>query len=102
MIFWIGNVIYITFFFQTPLSLSSFETPHQPKEFKFPKRAFGKDKIRFRQFQPQWFEKYRWLHYSEEDDKAYCHPCAVAYEKKNDNNWNCRTNVHIIWIYKLE
>ncbi|CAG2184616.1 unnamed protein product [Mytilus edulis] len=32
---------------KTPLSLSSFETPHQPKEFKFRKRAFGKDKIRF-------------------------------------------------------
>ena len=30
---------------------------HQPKNFNFPKREFGKTKVIVRSFQPSWFEK---------------------------------------------
>ena len=54
------------------------ETPTQPKDFKFPKRAFGVSKPVFRSFQPSWFTKWDWLHYDESKDVAYCFTCVRA------------------------
>ena len=54
------------------------ERPNQPMHFKFPKRPFGKTKVVNRSFQNQWFEKWRWLHYDESRDLAFCHTCVVA------------------------
>ena len=54
------------------------ERPNQPMKFNFPKRQFGKTKIVNRSFQSQWFQKWRWLHYDESRDLAYCHICVVA------------------------
>ena len=54
------------------------ETPNQPKDFKFPKRAFGVSKPVFRSFQPSWFTKWDWLHYDESKDVAYCFTCVCA------------------------
>ena len=50
------------------------ERPNQPMKFNFLKRQFGKTKIVNRSFQ------WRWLHYDESRDLAYCncHICVVA------------------------
>jgi len=42
--------------------------PHQPRDFKFPKREFGKKSIVKRSFQAEWFLKWPWLNYCENDD----------------------------------
>lgn len=52
--------------------------PHQPLNFPFPKREFGKTTIVRRSFQPSWFSKWPWLHYLEERDAVLCHTCARA------------------------
>lgn len=57
------------------------EQPNQPKNFKFPKRQFGKRSIEYRSFQPAWFQKFKWIHYDESEDKAYCHLCQIAPRK---------------------
>ena len=56
------------------------DAPHQPLSFK-PKRYFGKKVIVKRSFQPQWFSRWPWLHYSEESDTAYCFNCVKAYSE---------------------
>ena len=53
------------------------ERPNQPMHFKFPKRQFGKPKVVNRLFQYQWFEKWRWIHYDESRDLAFCHTCIM-------------------------
>ena len=57
------------------------DKPHQPKLFRFPQREFGKTRVTKRSFQPQWFDKWRWLHYIEEKDLAFCHTCLLAHKK---------------------
>ena len=54
------------------------EKAHQPREFSFPKREFGKTKVLKRSFQPSWFDKWPWLHYIESDDSVLCYTCAKA------------------------
>ena len=48
--------------------------PHQPAlGFKFPKRSFGVKKVEQRNFKPQWFAKWPFLHYDEAKDVVFCH-----------------------------
>ena len=54
------------------------ENPHQPSDFNFPKREFGKSTIVKRSFQASWFKQHNWLHYDEERDIAFCHTCMKA------------------------
>ena len=54
------------------------EQPHQPKKFKFPRRSFAQKVMKSRSFQAQWFDHFKWLHYDEEMDAAFCHVCAKA------------------------
>ena len=50
--------------------------PHQPLvNFKFPYREFGKQKLVKHAFQHSWFAKWKWLHYEEDMDKAFCYNC---------------------------
>ena len=51
--------------------------PNQPKNFKFPSRVFGNQKLN-RSFQPSWFESYKWLHYDVASDSAFCFTCIKA------------------------
>jgi len=51
------------------------EKPNQPLDFAFPKRQFGKTKVVNRSFQAQ---KFRWLHYDQSRDLAFCHTCVSA------------------------
>ena len=56
--------------------------PHQPLvNFKFPYREFGKQKLEKRAFQHSWFAKWKWLHYEEDMDKAFCYNCIQAYKE---------------------
>ena len=56
--------------------------PHQPLvNFKFPYREFGKQKLVKRAFQHSWFAKWKWLHYEEDMDKAFCYNCIQAYKE---------------------
>ena len=56
--------------------------PHQPlTNVKFPYREFGKQKILKRAFQHSWFSKWKWLHYEEDTDKAFCYNCIKAYKE---------------------
>ena len=57
-------------------------TPHQPKNFKFPKRSFGKKKTVQRSFQPTWFSQWSFLHYDEAKDVVLCHTCLRGFESK--------------------
>ena len=61
-----------------------------PANFKFPKRHFGKKKLVSRSFQPQWFQKLKWLHYDEARDLAFCSTAVRTGKMKNDrgfHNW---------------
>ncbi len=56
--------------------------PHQPRSFNFPKREFGKKTVVKRSFNPSWFERYKWLHYDEAQDAAFCHVCRCAADQR--------------------
>ena len=56
--------------------------PHQPSNFKFPKRSFGVKKVEYRCFQPKWFVKWPFLHYVEAKDVVFCHTCMEALKLK--------------------
>jgi hypothetical protein len=34
-------------------------------------------------FQPQWFERWSWLHYDEDKDLAFCFTCVVAFQNNH-------------------
>ena len=55
--------------------------PHQPRSLNFPSRQFGKTKVVSHSFQSKWFDKYKWLHYDEAQDAAYCYTCRTAEEQ---------------------
>ena len=58
------------------------DQPNQPSNLKFPKREFGcKMKVK-RSFQTTWFKRWRWLHYDESNDVAFCYWCIKAYKEK--------------------
>ncbi|KAJ8040279.1 Zinc finger MYM-type protein 1 [Holothuria leucospilota] len=53
--------------------------PHQPSEFSFPARTYGKQT---RAFQTHWFRSFPWLHYLETNDSVLCHTCITADRQK--------------------
>ncbi len=62
---------------------------NQPHDFSFPKRQFGKSKIVYRAFQSQWFNKWKWLHYHEANDAAFCYLCMSAVKKHKMPSSGC-------------
>ena len=60
------------------------EHAHQPVNFKFPKRPFGKKNVVYRSFQGNWFQtcNWKWLHYNESNDTAFCHMCMKTRDKR--------------------
>ena len=52
--------------------------PNQPSGFHFPMREFGIKTVVKRAFNPKWFTKWPWLHYSSSDDRVYCFTCISA------------------------
>lgn len=61
---------------QSSISLDNLpEKPHQPKSLCFPTKDQGKQK---RQFNPKWFDQFRFLHYQEGNDTVICHTCTLA------------------------
>ena len=57
------------------------DKPHQPRNFKFPKRSFGQKNPAKRSFQSNWFSNWPWLHYDEGLDLAFCFTCSKAEEQ---------------------
>ena len=54
------------------------QRPNQPGEnFFFPTKTFGNKQ---RPFCASWLKRFKWLHYDEENDKAYCFVCIKAIE----------------------
>lgn len=47
--------------------------PHQPTNYKFPKRKIGQW---HRSFQPKRFNDFPWLHYNEQNDSVICFTCS--------------------------
>ena len=83
-------------YFQAKLPTPSVaEKPHQPLSFKFPKREFGKKSVVKRSFQPQWFARWKWLHYDEERDLAFCFTCVKAYK---ENKLHSSANLETAYI----
>lgn len=58
------------------------DEPHQPRDFPYPKRQFGKTKVVSRPFQSAWFGSFPWLHYDEGTDSAFCFTCSTAVRQK--------------------
>ena len=56
------------------------DKPHQPSNFHFPQREFGKTSVVKRSFQHNWFQRWPWLHYDEEQDLAFCFTSIVTYK----------------------
>ncbi len=56
--------------------------PHQPLNFRFPKRRCGVKKVMERSFQPSWFEKWPFLHYDESKNVVLCHTCMQGFKMK--------------------
>ena len=54
------------------------DKPHQPRNFAFPCRTFGKKNPVKRSFRSDWYTKWRWLHYDEASDVAFCFYCRKA------------------------
>jgi len=64
------------------------DSPNHPSTlFKFPDHEFGKKHIVKRSRQSSWFPKWKWLHYNEDDDVAFCHLCVTALVT-NKIKWN--------------
>ena len=62
---------------------------HQPRKFQFPQHEFGKTSIVKRSFQQQWFDRWPWLHYDEDQDLAFCFSCIVAYQNNQLQSAHC-------------
>ena len=62
---------------------------HQPCSCKFPQRDFGKTSVVRRSFQRQWFDRWSWLHYSEDKDLAFYFTCIVAYTNDHLESDRC-------------
>ena len=62
------------------------DKPHKPKLFQFPQREFRNTHVTKRSFQPQWFEKWTWIHYSEGEALAFCFLCIVVYQNEHLNS----------------
>ena len=56
------------------------EKPNQPQGFSVPKRTYGHKKVTNRAFQQKWFQRWRWLHYDNVGDKAFCFLCVKAFK----------------------
>ena len=54
------------------------DEPNQPRHFNFPEYRFGASKIVIRSFQGHWFNKWKWIHYNEAQDLAFCHVYVTA------------------------
>lgn len=54
---------------------------NQPHNFVFPSRQIGNDTF-YRSFKAEWFQRWPWIHYSEEKDAAFCYFCLNAEKRQ--------------------
>ena len=65
------------------------DTAHQPLNFSFPQREFGKSSVVKCSFQAQWFQWWPWLHYDVNRDQAFCFSCVMAYKNNYLHSTSC-------------
>ena len=58
-----------------------YSVPHQPTNITFPKRSFGKKVVALCTFQASWFSTWKWIHYDETNDKAFCFYCVKGFKE---------------------
>ena len=51
-------------------------SPNQSVNSKYPKRGY---KDSNQSFQPQWYKRWKWLHYNEQKDSVTCYVCWDAH-----------------------
>jgi len=68
------------------------EKPNQPRLLKFPQRKFCQKTPVKRSFQPQWFDRWPWIHYDESSDAAFCFLCVKTYSQPENYIHFCRVN----------
>ena len=51
-------------------------SPNQPVNFRYPKREYRDSN---RSFRPQWYKRWKWLHYNEQKDIVTCYVCWHAH-----------------------
>jgi len=79
-------------------SFSVLDKPHQPRSFTYLNRTFGKKICVKRSFRSSWYDNWKWLHYNETLDAAFCFYCHKA-----DNEGKLRSNTkEPSFILKLE
>ena len=73
-------------FFSVRLSTPSLEeVPNQSRSLKFPQHEFSQKTTVKQSFQPQWFDRWLWIHYDKSSNAAFCFLCVTAYcQKKLD------------------
>ena len=66
--------------FAGSLTLESIPSgPNNPSLlFKIPHSEFGNKTIVKHSCQSSWFSKWKWLHYDEDSDAVFCHPCVIV------------------------
>jgi len=64
------------------------DKPNQPRLKSYPKRSFGVKNISHRSFQATWYDKWRWIHYDQTIDKAYCYTCVLAVKQGKIKRFN--------------
>ena len=57
------------------------DKPHHPIDFAFLSQEFDKKNPTKCSFQVGWFKQWKWIHYNEENDSAYCFYCVKAYKE---------------------
>ena len=87
-----NNVLTSVMELPTPLNGNK---AHQTRKFQFPQHEFGKTSIVKCSFQQQWFNRWLWLHYDEDQDLAFCFSCIVAYQNNQLQSAHCLENTFI-------
>ena len=49
------------------------DKPCQPRLKSYPKRSFGLKSVTYRSFRVAWYNKWKWIHYDQALDKAFCY-----------------------------
>ncbi|CAN7938718.1 unnamed protein product [Ixodes hexagonus] len=69
---------------------------HPASDYRFPKNAQGRACL------PEWFEKFRWLHYNCDSDSVLCYECVAWCTMKCENSVRGAEVTHFIRLQKLE
>jgi len=64
------------------------DKPNQPRLKSFPKQSFGVKTVSNQSFQAAWFDKWKWIHYDQVNDRAFCYTCVLAMKQGKMKRFN--------------